>query len=102
MELLNKDDFSPTYLTLRSPYDPETHYGHKRDLSWYGYQTHFTETCDEDLPRLITHVVTTDATETDVEQTEPIQQALSQRECLPAQHLVDAGYVDAEPALLAS
>ena len=91
----HKDDLPPAHLTLRSPYDPEAHYGHKRDLSWYGYKVHFSETCDEDLPHLITHVVTTDATETDMEQTETIHQALGERGLSPSEPLLDAGYVDA-------
>lgn len=95
LQVRNKDDLPPAHLTIRSPYDPEAHYGHKRDLSWYGYKVHFSETCDEDLPHLITHVLTTDATETDIEQTEAIHQALAERSLLPQTHLMDAGYVDA-------
>jgi len=68
-------------------------------MSRYGYTVHFSETCDEHLPHLITHVVTTDATETDVEQTEAIHQALSKRGLAPGVHLLDAGYVDAEMVL---
>ncbi len=86
-------------LTLRSPYDHQAHYGHKRDFSWYGYKVHFSETCDEDFPHLITHVVTTDATQTDMEQTQAIHQALDQRGLSPSEHLLDAGYVDAEQVL---
>jgi transposase len=95
----NKDDLPPAHRTLRSPYDHEAHYGHKREMSWYGYKVHFSETCDEHLPHLITHVVTTDATETDMEQTGAIHQALSQRGLAPSEHLLDAGYVDAEMIL---
>lgn len=95
LRLRNKDDLPPAHLTIRSPYDHEAHYGHKRDLSWFGYKVHFSETCDEQLPHLITHVSTTDATETDIEQTEPIHQALASADRLPGIHLVDAGYVDA-------
>lgn len=91
----NKDDLPPAHLTIRSPYDHEAHYGHKRDLSWYGYKVHFSETCDETLPHLITHVLTTDATETDIEHTAAIHQALAERALLPDTHLMDAGYVDA-------
>jgi transposase len=47
------------------------------------------------LPHLITHIQTTDATETDIEHTEAIQQALNDRNVLPQTHLLDAGYVDA-------
>lgn len=95
IQIRNKDDLPPAHLTLRSPYDHEAHYGHKRDFSWYGYKVHFSETCDEDLPHLITHVLTTDATETDIEHTEAIHQALATRSLLPDRHLMDAGYVDA-------
>ena len=77
--LRNKDDLPPAHLTLRSPYDHDAHYGHKRDMSWYGYKVHFTETCDEKLPHVITHVVTTDATKTDMEQTREIHEALVRR-----------------------
>ena len=96
IRLRNKDALPPAHLTQRSPYDPEAHYGHKRDLSWFGYKVHLSETCEEDLPQLITHVVTTDATHTDLEQTAPIHQALAERDLLPSTHLVDAGYLDAD------
>lgn len=99
IRLRNKDDLPPAHLTQRSPYDPQAHYGHKRDMSWFGYKVHLSEACDEELPHLITSVVTTDATKTDVEQTEAIHQALAQRDLLPSTHLVDAGYVDAELVL---
>jgi transposase len=95
LQIRNKDDLPPAHLTVRSPYEHEAHYGHKRDLSWFGYKVHFSETCDEDLPHFITHVLTTDATETDIEHTEAIHQALSSRSLLPDTHLMDAGYVDA-------
>jgi transposase len=95
LRLRNKDDLPPAHLTIRSPYDHEAHYGHKRDLSWFGYKVHFSETCDEQRPHLITHVTTTDATQTDIEHTEAIHQALASADRLPGIHLVDAGYVDA-------
>jgi transposase len=100
LRLRNKDDLPPAHLTVRSPYDHHAHYGHKRDLAWFGYKVHFSETCDEELPHLITHVVTTDATETDMEQTQAIHQALSARGLTPSEHVLDAGYVDAETILL--
>jgi transposase len=100
LRLRNKDDVPPAHLTVRSPYDHHAHSGHKRDLAWFGYNVHFSETCDEDLPHLITHVVTTDATETDREQTEVIHHALSKRDLTPSEQVLDAGYVDAETILL--
>jgi transposase len=55
-----------------------------------------SETCDEGLPRLVTHVHTTVATTQDVSCTGAIHQALAQKSLLPRLHLVDTGYVDAE------
>lgn len=80
---------------LESPYEPEARFATKRGMHWTGYKVHLTETCDEDLPHLLTQVTTTIAPATDVAQLLPIQQALAQRALLPAQHLVDAGYVRA-------
>ena len=65
-------------------------------LSWTGYKVHLTETCDPDLPRLITDVHTTVATTQDVSCTADIQQSLADRGLLPERHLVDTGYVDAQ------
>jgi hypothetical protein len=56
---------------------------------------HFTETCDHDLPHLITCVQTTDASETDMQQTQFVHEELARRDLLPRTHIVDAGYVDA-------
>jgi transposase len=95
LRLRNKDTLPPAHLTIRSPYDPEAHFGQKRDLTWYGYKVHFTETCDPGLPHLITCVQTTDATATDMQQTQHIHEELKRRDLLPHTHLMDEGYVDA-------
>lgn len=81
---------------IESPYDPEARFSTKRDLSWTGYKVHLSETCDEELPRLITNVLTTVATTQDVSCTDDIQKSLQERDLLPARHLVDTGYIDAE------
>src|SRR4051794_12578552 len=54
-----------------------------------------TETCDADMPRLITHVETTPATTPDDNMLAPIHAALAAHDVLPQEHLVDAGYTDA-------
>ena len=79
-----------------SPYDPEARFGNKRSTTWTGYKVHLTETCDPDAPHLITDVQTTQAHITDILLTAPIHQALADKHRLPAEHLVDAGYVDAD------
>jgi transposase len=80
---------------LESPYEPEARFATKRGKHWTGYKVHLTETCDEALPHLVTQVTTTIAPATDVAQLLPIQDQLAQQDLLPAQHLVDAGYVRA-------
>lgn len=86
----------PASLRCDSPYDPEAHYCQKRSTQWLGYKVHLTETCDEEQPHLITHVETTIAPLSDADMTAPVHEALAAKDCLPAIHLVDAGYVDAE------
>jgi len=81
---------------IESPYDTEARHSSKREIIWTGYKAHLTETCDPELPCLITHVHTTVATTQDVSCTADIQQALADKGLLPLRHLVDTGYVDAE------
>jgi hypothetical protein len=54
------------------------------------------QTCDEDGPRLMTHVATDIGPIPDRAALPAIHAALDQQGLLPEQHLVDAGYVDAE------
>jgi len=79
-----------------SPYDPEARYRHRGKTKWVGYIGHVTETCDDDTPHLITHVVTTTANLHEVNSTEAIHQALIDKGLPPGQHLVDSAYVDAD------
>jgi transposase len=53
---------------------------------------HFTQTCDEDAPQLITHVETTPATLRDEGVISAIHVDLAEKDLLPEQHLVDSGY----------
>lgn len=79
-----------------SPYDPGAKYSTKRGKEWVGYKVHITESCDEDKPHLIVSVLTTPATQQDVSTTLSVHQALAAKQCLPKEHLVDAGYIDAD------
>lgn len=54
-----------------------------------------TESCDEDLPHLVTDVHTTAATEPDVIATTTIQDRLVARGLAPGVHLLDGGYPSA-------
>jgi len=55
-----------------------------------------TETCDDEGPSLITDVQTTEASLPDVSMMQPIEHVLLERDLLPAEHLVDAGYSEAD------
>jgi transposase len=81
---------------LESPSDLDARYRTKRDTHWLGYMVHYTETCAAKQLSLITHVHTTPATVHDSQCTALIQKALVQRNLPPREHLVDAGYTDAE------
>jgi transposase len=56
------DEAPPSALLIHSPYDMEARYSSKRDTTWVGYKVHLSETCDDDRPDLIPHVLTTAAT----------------------------------------
>ncbi|MCX4821884.1 IS1182 family transposase [Streptomyces sp. NBC_01142] len=86
----------PGLIRLRTPHEPGARTGSKRDLGWSGYKVHLSETCEPDAPHLITHIHTTPAPVSDIAVLEDIHTALAERELLPDEHLVDAGYVDAE------
>jgi len=79
---------------LVSPEDPEVRSSKKRDEYWVGYKVHVTETCDAELPHIITHVETMPATSQDDQALTPIHTALQDKALLPSQHIVDAGYTN--------
>ena len=85
---------SPATL-ITSPYDHEARFSTKRGESWVGYKVHLTESCDDDLPRLITNIETTPATTPDDNMIEVVHRSLDSRNLLPSEHLVDKGYTDA-------
>ncbi len=84
----------PAGKMIASPDDPEARYCVKRSTEWTGYKVHFSETCQADSPRLITHVETTPATVPDSKVTTRIQDALVAKDRSPETHLVDEGYME--------
>jgi transposase len=88
-------ELPPVGERLQSPYDPEAHYSTKRQMEWSGYKVHVTETCDEDAAHLVTHVMTGPAMQPDMASTAEIHERLAAKGLLPAEHFVDAAYVDA-------
>ncbi len=90
------EETPPACQYIGSPYDLDARYSRKRSTSWVGYKVHLSESCDADLPHLITNVETTPATTADDAVTPVIHAALAQRDLLPTVHLVDTGFLDAE------
>ena len=90
------EDLPPSARLICSPYDAEARYSKKRSTEWTGYKVHLTETCDEELPHLITDVQTTPAPAADFDMPPKIQSDLAARDLLPSEHIVDAGYVTAD------
>src|SRR2546421_8385797 len=90
------DNIPPPPKMICSPYDTEATYGRKVSTWWVGYKVHLTESCDEDSPRLITHVETSRAGNGDVDVTPIIHQALKEKDLLPAEHLTDTNYAEAK------
>jgi len=84
----------PAGTMIGSPDDWEARYCVKRSTVWSGYKVHFTETCQEEYPRLITQVETTPATVHDVKVTTRIQDRLAAKGRLPEIQLVDEGYME--------
>ena len=90
-----RDGIPPAARFISSPYDADAHYACKGSTTWIGYKAHLSETCDEGLPRIITEVQTTAGPVADGDVTAPIHTALQDKGLLPAQHIVDTGYVSA-------
>ncbi|AIQ89299.1 Transposase IS4 family [Methylobacterium oryzae CBMB20] len=87
---------------VASPYDPDVHYAKKRATTWIGYKVHLTETCDDAQPPLIVHVATTPAPIVDRAVLDPLHAALATKDLLPARHLIDAAYIDADGLVAAA
>ncbi|PSM45462.1 IS5/IS1182 family transposase [Chroococcidiopsis sp. CCALA 051] len=96
IQLRNEKDGPPSALRIRSPYDLEARNSTKRTTNWTGYKVHLTESCDENLPHIITHVESTPATSQDQTVVPSIHRALDRKDLLPQQHLVDSGYTSAQ------
>jgi DDE family transposase len=86
----------PATEPIESPYDTQARFRTRSGASWTGYVVHLTETCDDDTVHLLTHAMTTVATVHEARCTAAIHAALAGKGLVPAEHLVDAAYVDAE------
>ncbi len=91
-----EEGIPPSRNFLNSPIDPDCRYARKFTTSWVGYKVHLTETCEDDLPSVLTDVRTAPATVADGEATPLIHEALEKWDLLPETQFVDTGYLDAE------
>ena len=83
----NQHDLPVPTQHICSPYDPEARWANKGSRTWVGYKFYLSETCDPNLPRLITQVTTTSAGTADEKMVASIHATLEQAELLPAEHL---------------
>jgi transposase len=90
------DNQPPGELRLHSPHDADARYSAKGDMSWVGYKSHLTETCDAAPVHAITQVHTTLAPLPDTGVPAEVHVALANKDLSPAEHFLDAGYVDAD------
>lgn len=91
-----EDGLPPSAQFIGSLYDRDAHLGKKGSTCWIGDMVSLTETCEDDLPNLITHVETTPAPTADGEVTPKVHEDLQAKGLLPAVHLVDTGFLDAD------
>jgi transposase len=86
----------PAARFISSPDDADAHDARQHTTQWVGYNVHLTETCEDDLPHLITNIETTPGPASDGATTPTIHAALEQRGLLPGTHIVDTGFLDAD------
>jgi transposase len=60
---------------------------------------HLSETCDDEMPNLLTTITTTQATTSDAAVLPEIQEKVAARDLTPTEHIVDAGYMSADHLL---
>jgi transposase len=87
------DNIPPAARFISSPYDHEAHYARKHTTQSVGYKVHLTESCEDDLPHLITHLETTPGPTADGATTPRIHAALPQRDLLSGTPVVDTGFL---------
>ncbi|MGH2541726.1 MAG: transposase [Ardenticatenaceae bacterium] len=90
------EELPPGEDLIQSPYDVEARYSKKRQTEWVGYKVDLTESCEQELPHLITNIETTAATTTDYEMLPTVHGHLAERVLLPREHFVDTGYLTAD------
>ena len=80
---------------VESPYDIDARYRTRRSTKWAGYIVHLSETCEPDLPRIVTHAHTTTADVHEAKCTDEIHKSIGEKGLWPSVHLADAAYITA-------
>ena len=96
VHFLAQSELSSVSEAVESPYDPEARYRKRAGKKWVGYFVHLSESCDDDMPHLLTNTHTTTASVHEALCTKLIQQKLVDKGLTPEQHLTDSAYVNAE------
>lgn len=94
--LRDDEESIPVADRIASPHDMDARFGRKGSTSWLGYTAHFTESCVEETPRLITNVLTKPAGINDTKALPEIHDSLLKRGLKPEEHFLDEGYMDSE------
>jgi len=77
---------------VSTPHDPDARYGEKRKKGWVGYKAEIVETAEPDRPNFVTAVDVHNAAKPDRSALQPMVEDLKQKDLLPEQLYVDAGY----------
>ena len=84
----------PAAAFVSSPDDPDAHSAKTRSTPWVGDKIHVRETCEEDVPHLITQVESATGPTADGAATPTIHARLRDKDLLPGLHLVETGDLD--------
>lgn len=81
---------------ISAPSDPHALFAHTRETRWVGSNVPLTETGDDDVPHLITHVETSPAPHADEEALPPRPAVLALHDVLPQKPVGETGSVDTQ------
>jgi len=88
-----RPDEVPCTERIVTPHDAAVRAGQKRGRQWQGEKAHVTESAEPDQPHFITDVSTGNASGGDAEELPAIRAHLGAVDLLPAEQVVDSGYV---------
>ena len=90
------ENLPPAARFISSPSDAEAPDARKHTPPWVGSKGPITETCEDDLPHLLTPIATTPGPASEGGTTPTIHAAPEQRGLLPGTPIVDPGFLDAD------